>query len=378
MRKRYTVIALLLVAAMMFTGCSWNDITAKFVGDGAVTATGSAALEGPIVMEAYEAQECVTLGQYTGVEVDCSVSADEIQQQVDNLLMQYSTVEQIKKGKCKSGQSVNVDYTGKVDGKAVDGETAQDDMVQLGSSSHMDGFDDGIIGMKPGEKKELKLKAPADYQNTEVAGKEIVYTITLNYIAGESKTPKLTDAFIKKNTEYKTIKEYKNAAKENLQQQKKNNAGNTALQTIVDNSKLNKMPETLKEAHKKQTDHSYRYNLQQYYGQETDFNTLLGSMGMTAEIYEQQLEQAGENSAKMQLVFEAIAKKENIECTEADVQAYVNDVVSGAGADASIDTFREQYEAMYGNYISFDDFLKTSCVYEKVMSFIESSMKLKE
>ena len=378
MRKKYTVIALLLVTAMIFTGCSWNDIAAKFTGNDE-TASGSAtAAEGPIVMEDYDPSECVILGEYTGVEVDCTVSSDEIQQQVDNFLMQYSTVEQIKKGKCKSGQSVNIDYTGKVDGKEVDGETAQDDMIQLGSSSHMDGFDDGIIGMKPGQKKELKLKAPADYSNDAVAGKEIVYTITLNYIAGETKTPKLTNAFVKKNTTYKTVKEYKKGMKNELQEQKKNNAGNTALQTIVDNSELINMPATLKEAHKKQTDQAYRYNLQQYYGESTDFETLLGSMGMTKEIYEQQLDQQGENSAKMQLVFEAIAKKENIECTEADVQEYVDSVVSGAGAEASIDNFRQQYETMYGNYISFDDFLKTSCVYEKVMSLIESSMKLKE
>lgn len=379
MKKKYTVAAVVLAAVMMFTGCSWDDITAKFVGDGA-TASGTATVSGgPIVMEDYDPAECVTLGNYKGVEVDCTVTSEEVQQQIDNVLMQHSTVEQIKKGKCKSGQSVNIDYTGKVDGKAVDGETAQDEMVQLGSSGHIDGFDDGITGMKPGEKKELKLKAPADYKTAEAAGKEIVYNITLNYIAGETKTPKLTDSFVKKNTDYKTVKQFKDAAEENLRTQKKNNAGNTALQKIVEDSKVNNMPATLKEAHKRQTDHSYRYNLQQYYGKDMDFNTLLGSMGMTKEIYEQQLDQQGENSAKTQLVFEAIAKKENIVCSDADVQAYVDSVISGAGAQgATIDSFRQQYEAMYGNYVSFDDFLKTSCVYERVMSLIESNLKLKE
>lgn len=155
MKKKYTVAAVVLAAVMMFTGCSWDDITAKFVGDGA-TASGTATVSGgPIVMEDYDPAECVTLGNYKGVEVDCTVTSEEVQQQVDNVLMQHSTVEQIKKGKCKSGQSVNIDYNGKVDGKAVDGETAQDEMVQLGSSGHIDGFDDGITGMKPGRRRNL-------------------------------------------------------------------------------------------------------------------------------------------------------------------------------------------------------------------------------
>ena len=111
LKKKYTVAAVVLAAVMMFTGCSWDDITAKFVGDGA-TASGTATVSGgPIVMEDYDPAECVTLGNYKGVEVDCTVTSEEVQQQVDNVLMQHSTVEQIKKGKCKSGQSVNIDYT---------------------------------------------------------------------------------------------------------------------------------------------------------------------------------------------------------------------------------------------------------------------------
>lgn len=386
MRKQNTIVAFLLIMAMVLTGCSWDDVKEKFVGSpGSVTGS-SAESDGPILIEDYDPVENVTLGDYKNIEVDCTVTEEEMQKETESLLTQYSTVEEIKKGKCKSGQSVNIDYTGKVDGKEIDGQTAQDDMIQLGDSGHIDGFDDGIIGMKPGQKKELKLKFPSDYEDSELAGKEIVYNITLNYIAGEMKTPKLTDAFIKENTRFKTVKEFKKEMKVVLSEQKKNNAANTALQTIVENSKVNKMPETLKEAHRKQVDHSYRYNMAQYYG-DTDFEVILGNMGMTKDAYEQQLDAAGEANAKTQMVFEAIAEKENMTVTEADVQAYVNNVldsvassssVSSGGADVSMENYKNQYEEVYGTAIEFDSFLKTSCIYDKVMSFISANMKIKE
>ncbi len=378
MRKQYTIVALLLILAMVMTGCSWDDLKEKFVGSEGSGVTGpAAASDAAVLIENYDPLECVTLGEYKGVEVDCTVTEDEMKQETENLLMQFSTVEEIKKGKCKSGQSVNIDYTGKIDGKEVDGETAQDDMIVLGSSGHADGFDDGIVGMEPGKKKEIKLKLPEDYQNSEIAGKEIVYNIKLNYIAGETKTPKLTDSFVKENTRFKTVKEFKKEMKIALGNQKKENAATTALNTIVEKSTVNRMPQTLKEAHKQQTDHSYRFNMAQYYG-ETDFDVLLGNMGMTKDAYEQQLETAGENNAKIQLVFEAIAEKENIQVTEEEIQAYANNAISSAGASGTLDDFKKQYETTYGKAVDFDSFLRTSCVYDKVMSFLEGSLKIKE
>ena len=381
MRKQYTIVALLLVMAMVLTACSLDEVKEKFVGGTETVSGSSAASDSPVIIEDYDPVENVTLGEYKNVEVDCTVTEEEMQQEINSLLTQNSTVEQIKKGKCKSGQSVNIDYTGKVDGKEVDGQTAQDEMIELGSSDHIDGFDDGIVGMKPGKKKELKLKFPDDYEDAELAGKEIVYNITLNYIAGEMQTPKLTDAFVKENTRFKTVKEFKKEMKVALTNQKKSNASNTALQTIVDNSTVNNMPQTLKEAHKKQVDHSYRYSMSQYYG-DTDFEVILGNMGMSKDAYEQQLDAAGEANAKTQLVFEAIAEKENIVVTDADVQEYANNVISAAassaGATASMDDYKKQFEQVYGSAIDFKSFLRTSCIYDKVVSFISGSMKIKE
>ena len=105
-------------------------------------------------------------------------------------------------------------------------------------------------------------------------------------------------------------------------------------------------------------------------------------ISMYKDAYEQQLDAAGEANAKTQLVFEAIAEKENIVVTDADVQEYANNVISAAassaGATASMDDYKKQFEQVYGSAIDFKSFLRTSCIYDKVVSFISGSMKIKE
>ena len=76
-RKRYTVVAMALAAAMALTGCSIDDVKEKFVGTQAAesqTVTG-----GSIEIESYRPEECVTLAEYKGIEVDCTVTDDDVQ-----------------------------------------------------------------------------------------------------------------------------------------------------------------------------------------------------------------------------------------------------------------------------------------------------------
>lgn len=369
MKRQYTIMALLLIMAVVMTGCTWNDVKSKFVGDDSA-ASGSAAAGG-----SYDANECVTLGNYKGIEVDCTVTDEEVQQQIDNMLLQSSTVEEIKKGKCKKGQSVNVDYTGEVDGKEVDGQTAQDMMIQLGSSGQIDGFDDGIIGMEPGKKKELKLKFPDDYQDSSLAGKKITYTVKLNYIAGETKTPEFNDAFVKKNTNFKTTEECREGIKTYLADQKKSSAGQTALQEVMNNSTFNTIPESVKESCKKQSDAYSRYYVKMYYG-DVDFDTAIQSMGMTKEQYDQQIEASALETAKMLLVVEAIAAKENINADGEDYQVFVDEAVSSSSVYGT--DLHQQVETLYGDSVTFDDYMKNGYLVEKVLTFVQENAVIKE
>ncbi len=372
MKKKYTILALLAIAAMVMTGCSWEEVKEKFVGvsTGAAVdeaATGSAVVE----IEDYTAGDCVTLGEYKGVEVDCTVSEEEIQEQIDSLVAANPT--KVKKGKAKKGMKVNIDYTGKKDGKEFDGGTAQSQEITLGESGFIDGFDDGVIGMKVGQTKDLNLTFPSDYGEKSLAGQDVVFTVKLNHIV---KDGVFNDAMVKKTSDYKTTEEWKKAKKKELADEKKSSAGSTVLSKIFDSSTVKKLPETMRKAELQQADYYYRQQISSAAPSLT-FAQALSQMGYTMDLYESQLSSTAESNAKMQLIMEAIAEKEGFLPTDEEVKNYINEQMTTAGY-ANEAEFRSGYEQIYGKAISFEDYMKRSYLYEKMLEFLANNASLKE
>lgn len=148
--------------------------------------------------------------------------------------------------------------------KLLKAEALPGSAITLGSSGFIDGFDDGVIGMKPGETKDLNLKFPDDYPNSkDLAGKAAVFTVTLNYIS-KTNTPKLTDKLVSEKTEYKTIEEYKKSIVDDLKKQKKDSAGSTAYGQVEDKAEVKKYPDSIVNTATSQLDAYYRYTAKQY------------------------------------------------------------------------------------------------------------------
>ena len=177
MKNKVTAAAMALAAAIVLTGCSWDDVAEKFIGtQGKET---QVVTGGAIEIEAYSPEQCITLGQYKGVEVDCTVPDDKVEAQIESLLSQHISYKHIKEGTAASGMDVNIDYSGKIDGKKFDGGSAEDQMIELGNSGFIDGFDEGVAGMKVGETKDLNLQFPDDYQmDKSLAGKKVVFRLS--------------------------------------------------------------------------------------------------------------------------------------------------------------------------------------------------------
>jgi trigger factor len=371
LRKKYAVVAMALAAAMTITGCSLDDIKAKFVGT--ESSTSQVITGGSITVEDYDPQECVTLPEYKGVEVDCTVSDDDIQSEIDTLLSQNATTKKIKKGTAATGKTVNIDYVGRIKGKKFSGGSATDQTITLGSSGYVDGFDDGVCGMKVGEKKKVKVTFPDDYSaNSSLAGKKAVFTVTLNYISKEI-TPDFDDAFVKENTDYTTVDEYKTKTKESLVSDKKSSAGSTALTSIMTDTTVVSLPETLKEAEKQNISDYTEYQISLY---GMDLTSYLSMLGMSEDDYNTQLETYAEDNAKMLLVIEAIAAKENITCTEEDRQTALQETLDANSITE--DEYRTQYTTVYGDTFSFEEFLRQSVLYDKVVQFLADNATIKE
>lgn len=113
---------------------------------------------------------------------------------------------------------VDIDFVGTVDGKPLDGGSMNGYKLQLGSNSFIPGFEDGVVGMKIGSKKELHLQFPNDYNHKEIAGKPVKFDVTLKAILKKD-LPPLTEEFVKSLGGYNSIEELRNAIKQDTVEQ---------------------------------------------------------------------------------------------------------------------------------------------------------------
>ncbi|MBO6108241.1 MAG: trigger factor [Eubacterium sp.] len=384
--NKKTVMTITAAAALSFsllTGCEMSDITEKFVG---VASGSSASAEGvstelpeyvsgqAVVIEQYDATQLVELAQYKGVEVDCTVTDDEIQGDIDTLLEQHP--KQVKEGTAENGMTVNIDYTGKLNGKKFDGGEAKGTIITLGESGMIPGFDDGIIGMKVGETRDVDLTFPEDYHDEDIAGKKTVFTMKLNYIEEEAE---FNDEFVKENTDYKTVAEYKEATRKQLSETKESGAAATAMDTVIRDSKVSSVPPTLVLAEKEMM-RAQMNNQMAMYGMTLE--DAIAQQGMTMEQFEQNLEDNGRTMGESELIMEAIAIKENIDFSETAVDAYIDEMLkknaeaSGNGEEMTLDKLNENYTNFYGSAMPFERYMRSSLIYSKVSELVGKEAKI--
>ena len=136
------------------------------------------------LMAGIDVEKCVTLGDYKGVTVEKtiqSVTDEDVQNEIDNALANYPVeVDQA----AKEGDTVNIDYVGKIDGTAFDGGSTngQGTDLEIGSGSYIDDFEDQLVGAHPGDEVEVTVTFPDDYSAADLAGKEAVFDVTVNGI----------------------------------------------------------------------------------------------------------------------------------------------------------------------------------------------------
>lgn len=145
----------------------------------------------------------VTIGEYKGLTLDNTVEAvtdDMVDGRIKEELQ--NKAEEVTEGSVQNGDVVTINYVGTKDGVAFDGGTANNYELTIGSGTFIDGFEDGIIGMKKGETKDLDLTFPEEYSSEELAGQEVVFKVTLQSF---KRAPELTDTWVAKNTDCKSV-----------------------------------------------------------------------------------------------------------------------------------------------------------------------------
>jgi len=192
----------------------------------------------------------------------------------------------------------------------IDGGTQENYDLVVGGESIAEGFDDGLIGMKKGETKEISVTFPEEYYDSELAGKAAVYQVTLQSV---SRTPELTDQWVAENTESKTIEEYRNTVRKDLENYT-NEAAELQLyadawNTVLENSEIIEYPE---EDVQKAAEAYKALNGEYIEQAQMDMSEFLKAQGLTEEEYEAECRQYAETKVEQNLIVQYIMDQEGL------------------------------------------------------------------
>ena len=152
-----------------------------------------------IYFDEIDAENNVTLGEYLGVEVVngvTTVSDEEVDAYIEYMMSMYSNTEEVTdRDVVENGDVANIDYEGKKDGVAFEGGTAKGYDLTIGSGSFIPGFEEGLVGVKKGETVDIPLTFPENYHAEDLAGAEVVFTVTVNGIY-QKVTSEFNDEFV--------------------------------------------------------------------------------------------------------------------------------------------------------------------------------------
>ncbi|MCR5369488.1 MAG: trigger factor [Clostridium sp.] len=370
-----TLLASSLLAASIFAAGCANGAPAETPGETAAQAeegTASAEDTEPAAFPTEEEHEedtkpavygdtaSVTLGEYKNLAVNrvmAEVTEEEVDSQIEQVLKAHPTFTEVDRA-AASGDTVNIDFVGKIGGEAFEGGSSEGYDLELGSGAFIAGFEDGVAGMKKGETKDIALKFPENYQHEDVAGKDVVFTVTLNAVK-EKEIPGLTDEFVKSIAPDVTdAQQYRDIVKAHLTETRQSIYDSTRdselLQQLLENADVVLTKADVDTEYNKQL---VEMNKQaKNYG--LDMETYAAYSGMTMAEFQEELRHSAENTVESRMVLLEIAKQENIVLTDDDRKALAEQY--------GYETVEELLEA---TSVPEEDFEETARL-RKVMDFV--------
>ena len=281
-----------------------------------------------------KALDYVTLPEdYASISIaraDVEPTAEQVQSQIDSVLSQNATTQEVDRA-AASGDTVNIDYAGTVDGVAFTGGTYSGYSLTLGSGTFIDGFEDQIVGHKPGETFDVTVTFPEGYSdstdadgNTVVlSNKEAVFSVTLNSIT-EEVLPELTDAWVDatygSTDDVHTVEDLRTLYQKILYE---DNLHTALMNYLMDHSTFKSIPQEVSDYQVTQC-LNYYYTMANYYGYDLDsfVQSLMGYENADAML--SALADSIESYAKEALLYQAVAEASGIAPTQEQIDAYAS------------------------------------------------------
>lgn len=315
MKKIMSLIVVSVLALGLFAGCGEKEITLNTVKT---------------------SKYVTSLGQYKGVAVEAKKTevTDELMDYFNEYFYTQIAMSSVVDYAAKNGDTVVMDYVGKIDGEAFEGGTAMNSYLTLGSHSFIDGFEDALIGVKAGETRDVEVSFPDDYTpNPDLSGKPAVFTCTVHSVI-----PVFGEEGIKlcNSDEFGNMEEYKAFAKEYLTEMSdseyREKVCSAVLDQVIATSKVEKIPQQL-------IDLQIGYISENFKDASEQYN--LSVADILSIYYQKDLNEMAAEYATRELICQAIANVEKLTVSDEELDTKALENITESGEFETIEAFYE-------------------------------------
>ncbi len=288
----------------------------------------------------------VTVTQYKGLQVSkpqqTEVTDDEVEQVIESNLSIYGEREEVTDRAAQTGDIVNIDYTGTIDGEAFDGGSEEGAELQLGSNSFIgatedyQGFEEQIVGHNTGDEFDITVQFPEEYSlNPDMAGVVADFHIVLNSIQTDT-VPELTDEWVQQNSEEsETVDEYREEIRsmleETVEETARSEMRTSVLDALLGSTEVKQYPEDAINEQKDRYTAVYTQTAELYGMEMGEF--LETYMETTEDEFNTQAQEYAEQTVALQEAVKLVAEKENLEPSEEEYEERMAEYAEQSGYD---------------------------------------------
>lgn len=274
------------------------------------------------------------LGEYKGLEVtklSTEVTAEEIDAQIQEQLARKAELEIKEEGAVENGDTAVIDFEGFVGEEAFEGGKGEGYALEIGSGSFIPGFEEQLVGVKAGETKDVLVTFPEEYHAAELAGKEAKFVVTVHEIKTKV-TPELNDDFAKEiDPEVSSLEELRAKLTEATKANKEAEAEGTLRDDLVEKAAELTEVEVPQGMINTELDRMLQEFGQRLQMQGMNLDLYYQFSGQNEEQLREQMTADAEVRVRIALTLEAIAKAENIEVSQEDIDAELANMASQFG-----------------------------------------------
>ena len=308
----------------------------------------------------------VKLGEYKNLGVkkkEAKVSKDEIEHELSHLLERYAEIAE-KDGKVENGNIAIIDFKGLKDGVAFDGGTAENYELEIGSNTFIPGFEEGIIGMKKGEEKDLNLTFPKDYASEELRGQKVVFKVKVNEVK-ERIVPELNEEFFEDLAmpEVNNEEDLRKTLKEQIKAHKEYHLENEFIDELLEKASANMEIEIDEEIVDAEVHYMYEDFLQKLKMQGITEELYLKYANTTKEKMEESMKEEANKRVKYRYLLKEIIKKEKIKVSDKEAEKEIEDMAKHYNVD------KEEVLKEIGNI----EYLKNDMAMKKALDVLKEN-----